>query len=101
MKGKARQANIELLRIIAMLMVVTLHYLIKGQAAISLEQDTGILNLLLWFLKAMCIVTINVYVLISGYFLVEAKWKLSRLLTLWLQVMFYSLGVVCYCVSYF
>ena len=99
MKGKARQANIELLRIIAMLMVVTLHYLIKGQAAISLEQDTGILNLLLWFLKAMCIVTINVYVLISGYFLVEAKWKLSRLLTLWLQVMFYSLGVPLVCLA--
>ena len=80
MKVKARQANIELLRIIAMLMVVTLHYLIKGQATVSLVSDTGILNLLLWFLKALCIVTINVYVLISGYFLLEARWKISRLL---------------------
>ena len=99
MKGKERQANIELLRIIAMLMVVTLHYLIKGQAAVSLVEETGILNVLLWFLKAMCIVTINVYVLISGYFLLEAKWKLSRLVTLWLQVMFYSLGVPLVCLA--
>lgn len=97
MKVKARQANIELLRIIAMLMVVTLHYLIKGQATVSLVDDTGILNLLLWFLKAFCIVTINVYVLISGYFLLDAKWKISRLLTLWLQVMFYSVGVPFVC----
>ena len=97
MKGKGRQANIELLRIIAMLMVVTLHYLIKGQAAVSLTLDMGVLNLLLWFVKAMCIVTINVYVLISGYFLPEGQWKISRLFTLWLQVMFYSLGVPLVC----
>ena len=97
MKGKARQANIELLRIIAMHMVVTLHYLVKGQALVSLIEDTGALNMLLWFVEALCIVTINLYVLISGYFLVDAEWKISRLVTLWFQVMFYSLGVPVVC----
>lgn len=98
MKGKTRQANIELLRITAMVMVVILHYFVKGGADISLVEDTGIVNLLLWALKGLCIVTINLYVLISGYFLLEAKWKISRLINLWLQVMFYSIGVpvVCY-----
>ena len=99
MKGKARQANIELLRIIAMLMVVTLHYLVKGQALVSLIEDTGALNMLLWFVEALCIVTINLYVLISGYFLVDAEWKISRLVTLWFQVMFYSLGVPVVCLA--
>lgn len=99
MKGKARQANIELLRIIAMLMVVTLHYLVKGQALVSLIEDTGALNMLLWFVEALCIVTINLYVLISGYFLVDAEWKISRVVTLWFQVMFYSLGVPVVCLA--
>lgn len=92
MKKKTRQANMELLRIIAMFMVVVLHYLSKGQAIVPMTEDTGVLNLSLWFIEALCIVTINLYVLISGYFLLEAKWKFSRLLNLWFQVMFYSLG---------
>lgn len=99
MKTKARQANIELLRIIAMLMVVTLHYLTKGQALTSLAEDTGVLNMMLWFVEALCIVSVNLYVLISGYFLVEAKWKISRLILLWFQVMFYSLGVPVVCAA--
>lgn len=97
MKGKARQANIELLRITAMVMVVVLHYFVKGQAATSLVENTSAVNLILWFLKAMCIVTINLYVLISGYFLLEAKWKISRLVSLWMQTLFYSIGVPVVC----
>ncbi|MBR4982480.1 MAG: acyltransferase [Lachnospiraceae bacterium] len=99
MKKKARQANMELLRIIAMLMVVTLHYLIKGQAAVSLVENTGVINLIIWYLNAMCIVTINIYVLISGYFLLEAKWKISRLISLWFQTMFYSIGIPVVCLA--
>ena len=97
MKGKARQANIELLRITAMVMVVVLHYFVKGGADISLVEDTGIINLLLWALKGFCIVSVNLYVLISGYFLLEAKWKISRLIQLWLQVFVYSIGVPLVC----
>lgn len=97
MKGKARQANIELLRIIAMIMVVTLHYLVKGEAAVSLTDNFSAMNIVLWFIKAICIAAVNVYVLISGYFLMEAKWKISRLVNLWFQVMFYSVGVPLVC----
>ena len=99
MKQKARQANIELLRITAMVMVVILHYFVKGGADISLVEDTGAINMLLWLLKGLCIVTINLYVLISGYFLLEAKWKISRLITLWLQAVFYSVGVPLVCLA--
>lgn len=87
----------ELLRIVAMIMVVMLHYLNKGEVVVSLVEDRSADNLLFWFLNALCIVTTNVYVLISGYFLLEAKWKLSRLGQLWCQVMFYSLGVPLLC----
>jgi len=97
MKEKARQANIELLRIIAMLMVVALHYLVKGDAAVSLADNFSVINVILWLVKAMCIVAVNVYVLISGYFLLEANWRISRLVKLWFQMMFYSVGVPLVC----
>ena len=100
MKEKRRQANIELLRILAMFMVVILHYLTKGGALISMVENTNMLNLWLWYVEALCIVTINVYVLISGYFLIEAKWKISRLIKLWFQVMFYSVGVPVVCLVF-
>ena len=97
MKGKGRQANFELLRIVAMYMVVVLHYLVKGGAEISLVEDTGAVNLLVWLVKGLCIVTVNLYVLLSGYFLLEARWKFSRVAELWLQMMFYSVGVPLVC----
>lgn len=99
MNGKRRQANYELLRIVAMYMVVVLHYLVKGGAEISLVEDTGIVNLLVWLVKGLCIVTVNLYVLLSGYFLLESKWKFSRMAELWLQVMFYSVGVPLVCLA--
>ena len=97
MREKTRQANIELLRSIAMIMVVVLHYLIKGNVAVSLADDFSVMNVIFWFIKALCIVAVNVYVLISGYFLLEAKWKISRLVKLWFQTMFYSIGVPLAC----
>ena len=97
MKGKNRQANFELLRIVAMYMVVVLHYLTKGGAEISLAEDVGTVNLLVWLVNGLCIVTVNLYVLLSGYFLLEAKWKFTRVIELWLQVMFYSVGVPLVC----
>lgn len=101
MKEKNRQANFELLRIVAMLMVVAMHYLIKGNVASSMAEDGSGVNLLAWFVESACIVAVNVYVLISGYFLVTAEWKISRLLQLVLQIMCYSIGVplLCLCMG--
>ena len=77
-----RMANIELLRILAMLMVVSLHYLAKGKL---LPEMTGTLSgqgYLAWFLEALSICAVDVYVLISGYFLVETGFRCSRLIRL-------------------
>ena len=37
--GSKRQANFELLRIVAMLMIISLHYLVKGGIAVSFPFD--------------------------------------------------------------
>lgn len=88
-----RLANIELLRILAMMMVVMLHYLGKGNLLPALTGSMDATGYVAWVLEALSIVAVNVYMLISGYFLVESKFKCSRLLELILQVLFYSLLV--------
>lgn len=91
-EGK-RQANFELLRIVAMFMIISLHYLVKGWVAtpfpiVAKENPVGVLA---WLIEAFCIVAVNCYVLISGYFLVESAWKPGRVFSLLAQVLFYSL----------
>lgn len=87
-------ANLELLRCIAMMMVVVLHYLSKGGLLGDLTQEhINYVSVAAWVLEVFCIVAVNVYMLISGYFLCTSSFKLSRLLQLWLQVWMYSVGV--------
>lgn len=90
---KKRMANIELLRVLSMMMVVMLHFLGKGKLLPSLAQPMDSTGYVAWLLESFSIVAVNVYMLISGYFLVESSFKLGRLLELVLQVLFYSLLV--------
>ena len=93
MAEKKRMANLELLRCVAMMMVVVLHYLGKGQLLPELTgEGLGAQGAAAWLLEGFSIVAVNVYMFISGYFLCTSSFKLSRLLKLWLQVWLYSVG---------
>lgn len=94
MKKKDRQMNYELLRIIAMLMIVCLHYLSKGGALGDPKQELTTNGYLAWLIEAFCLVAVNVYVLISGYFGVDSQnFTIRRPLKIWRQVWFYSVGI--------
>jgi surface polysaccharide O-acyltransferase-like enzyme len=86
-----RNANIELLRILAMLMVIMLHYLYKGNILPSLTTRFGIRGYGAWLLESFSIVAVNVYMLISGFFLSGSVPKCHRLIGLICQVLFYSI----------
>lgn len=88
-----RQANFELLRIVAILMIITLHYLVKGNVAVPYEESQSGVNLLAWLLEAFCIVAVNCFCLVSGYFLVESVWKPGRVVSLLAQILFYSIAI--------
>lgn len=84
----ARQGNFELLRIVAMIMIVTLHYLGKGKL---LElNNNSITYYVAWFCEALSYVAVNIYVLISGYFTKSTKFKLNKILDLWIQAIVIS-----------
>ncbi|MDE7323002.1 MAG: acyltransferase [Lachnospiraceae bacterium] len=103
---KERQLNYELLRIIAMLMIVSLHYLGKGGLlGDPARSDMTASGYAAWLIEAFCLVAVNVYVLISGYFGVDTPagmkngnghtfWDaLQRPLKIWKQVFFYSVVI--------
>lgn len=90
MKTK-RQANFELLRIVAMLMIIVLHYLNKGELLTAYTSDRTGVNYAAHLTEAFCIMAVNCYVLLSGYFLAESAWKPGRVVSLAGQILFYSL----------
>lgn len=94
MKTEGRMKNLEILRCLAMMMVVALHFLGKGELLGDVTKASmGTAGAVAWVPETFCIVAVNVYMLISGYFLCESSFKLSRLLKLYLQIWMYSAGV--------
>lgn len=74
-ESKARDTNIELLRIISMMMVLILHAL--GWSG-ALGYLSGLKFFAYWWMEALSIVAVDVFVLISGYFLIESKFNSKK-----------------------
>jgi surface polysaccharide O-acyltransferase-like enzyme len=92
MKTTTRNYGIDLLRIVSMLAVVTMHVLGHG-GAIS-ESSTPINTMIVNFLESLCSAAVNCFVLISGFvcFRNENYYpKLRNLINLLIVVSFYSL----------
>lgn len=87
---KRRDNGLDLLRILCMLMVVTLHF--YGHSSLIGEHLVpGTPN---WFLGnllyPLSLVAVNCFVLLSGYFQCTSRFKLKRVVSVWVQSLFYS-----------
>lgn len=82
-----RHSGIELLRIISMFFVLNLHFIIKGLYS---ESSNSIVKYESYIIVCFSVVAVNCYVLISGFFLSNRSFKLSRVTLLYSQVWFYS-----------
>ena len=89
---KERQANLELLRIIAMLMVVTAHLVNHGNMITFAKQGTASYYTV-WTLFGVAFTCITIYLLISSYFLIDAKFSTWKLAKMGGQVFFYAFGI--------
>lgn len=93
-KKKAnRKPEFELLRIVSMMMVIVLHYLSKGGIIDLSANGIGEGKALFWILEALCLVAVNAYVLLSGYFLTKSEISLAKIIGIWCQVFFYSVVI--------
>lgn len=90
---KERNLGIDLLRIYSMHMIVLHHVL-------DLCGFTGGVELFSINYTIVCLThgithcAVNTYALISGYVYVDAEYKLSNIIKMWLQVLFYTVGIL-------
>ena len=73
MKAK-RQANFELLRIVAMMMIIVLHYLNKGDLLAAYTTDRSAVNYAAHLTEAFCIVAGEWCVVVGGGFFGGGGW---------------------------
>lgn len=88
---KQRNVSIEVLRILSMLLIIFLHSIDHSGVLEAADNASSGMYLYVQFTYMLMQVCVNLYVLISGYFLVTSKFKLQKLFVLWLEVVFYSL----------
>ena len=98
---RARQSNFEILRVLAMSFIVTWHFIVHGIMHVLTSVNGGgvdtSLSIVNWVIVNYVIfltaVGVNCYVLISGYFLVKSDFKLNKIVKIWFQTLFYSVGI--------
>lgn len=91
-ESNTRNIGIDLLRIVSMLMVVILHILghggiIETCPPLSLNHD------LTWLLRIICFGAVDLFALTTGYVYAKQNFKYSKIIMLWLSVLFYSAGI--------
>ena len=89
---KERNYGIDLLRLVSMLMVVSLHILefyvggvMKGAESLTFKGE------FLWALEILCLGAVNIYALISGFVGYKSRHKASNIIYLCLQLIFFTL----------
>ncbi|MBR4721159.1 MAG: acyltransferase family protein [Clostridia bacterium] len=94
-----RNSSIELLRIIAMIGVIIIHYVTGGGGALNYVADNSLNKYYLIFSKSFSICAVNLFIMISAYFLsCTQKRKLSKVSELIFQVivfraLFYGINI--------
>lgn len=86
-----RGSNYELMRIISMFMIVCWHVFLNGANIGSGGEN---IMTIYYLLRAIMVVHVNSFVLVSGYFQCKSKFKMSKLLSLNNSVWFYKVVIL-------
>ncbi|SEP62396.1 Surface polysaccharide O-acyltransferase, integral membrane enzyme [Streptococcus equinus] len=90
---KQRKSNIELLRIIAMFLIVAHHFSVHG----GFKDFNSVVSLNKFWVQLLQLggkIGVNVFVIISGYFLISStRIRIKKILKFWLQLFFYSIWI--------
>lgn len=86
----ARNASLDLLRILSMLLIILMHS-IDHTGVLEASSKAGIGTfVLVRFLYMLTQISVNCYVMLSGYFLVRSRFRLKKIVEIWMEVAFYS-----------
>lgn len=88
---KKRKSNIELLRIFAILLIIINH--LSLHTPWNVEKTANVARLTTQWLASGGRLGVNIFVLITGYFLIKSRFKWRSLSKLWLQVWLYAVAL--------
>ncbi len=95
--NKVKSSNIELLRIIAMVMIIAHHYCLHGVFSFWHTNSNLICyinNILLSIISMGGKIGVDIFVLITGYFMITKNFNFSKVIKLYLKTLVYSLLIL-------
>lgn len=84
---ESRKSNFELCRIFAMFMIICHHFAIRNGFAVC---EINIFSIWIRVLESAGKIGVNLFILLTGYFMVEKEMKLQKAICLILDTVFYS-----------
>ena len=87
-KQQAKSANIELLRIVSMIMILFLHLFGQGQVLTNARE--GIVYYYVWIMEGICFVSVNCFMMITGYLMWNKQFRWKRLTALYIEIWFWT-----------
>lgn len=89
-----RKSNFELLRIVAILLVITSHFCVHSNKAIYFQNPyTFNINYFLTLIFTTGNIANNIFILITGYFMVKKEKNNKKIISLILDMEFYSISI--------
>ncbi|WP_216634949.1 acyltransferase family protein, partial [Selenomonas sp. oral taxon 126] len=91
MSNAVRNNSLDLLRIIAMMMIISMHYVGHGGGDTAVYGSVA--NLEAWLIKSFVSVGVNCYILITGYFLINSlQFSFTKIVRIWGSLFIYSMA---------
>lgn len=88
MDKKIRNGNFEVLRIISIIFIILHHYVFYGNL-MNVDGTEIVNNLLGNFLYIGGKIGVHIFILITGYFMIQSKFKIKKVIKLILETVFY------------
>src|SRR5574344_649160 len=85
---KVRDSNYELMRILAMFSIVLWHTIINGEVFDFANMRVALILRLVLYL---CIVHVNLFVLLMGYYQVKNDFNIKKIFNILLEILFYNI----------
>lgn len=93
---RERNSAFEIMRLLAMFMIIL------GHCAMATAKDQqpylGTLDCIGWGIGAFTVCAVNLFFLLTGYFMNSAHYRFGRIVSLWLKTVFYSLVLFISCI---
>lgn len=91
--------GLDALKVLSMMMVLMLHFLGFGGLLGAAPGEAN--YYVAWSLEACSIVAVNCFMMATGYLAAATAFKIKRIVLLWMQVVFYSVGITVLCAVVF